>query len=81
MPSPVIGLVLFGVGGFLLVFGRFLLTVGFGGAAARYAAGEVAPAIKDIADHLKDPAQKCASCGHALDASSKFCNECGAPTS
>ena len=37
----------------LMAVGGWLLQAGYGGAAARFAAGELAPVAKDTIDHLK----------------------------
>jgi hypothetical protein len=67
------------VGALLGLVALLCLSAGFGGAAARYAAGELAPVVEDTLASLEEgePAATCLSCGaeHAGDA--KFCPSCG----
>jgi hypothetical protein len=72
---------LFFVGIFLLFLGGVGLQLGFGGAYARYAARELAPAAKETMGYLGLGANgvTCAACGAANDAGAKFCDDCGKP--
>lgn len=75
----------------LVAVGCWLLQAGFMGVAARYAAGEGAPVVKDTAAYLTDgegvlgvgrtvddPETKfCSSCGKTADDAARFCESCG----
>ncbi len=77
----------------LLAVGGWLAMAGFGGAAARYAAGEGAPVARDSLDYLTaarawrprptHPAAEptggpyCRACGTRNDATASFCDSCG----
>jgi hypothetical protein len=63
----------------LVAVGGWLLQAGFGGAAARYAAGELAPTARDTMDYLGvgEGAVRCAGCGSRNDARARFCDDCG----
>jgi hypothetical protein len=70
-----IGLPLMGVGG-------WFLQAGFGGAVAKYAAGELAPTAKQSLDYLGSEnagTRSCPNCGGSNDATAKFCDDCGTP--
>jgi transcriptional regulator with XRE-family HTH domain len=54
MGSGITGMVLFGVGGLLIIAGVVLLYFGYFGAVSRYAASEVAPVAKDTANYMLD---------------------------
>jgi hypothetical protein len=71
-----IGIPLMGVGGWLLL-------AGFGGAAAKYAAGELAPTAKNAIGSLGlgGAGQTCPQCGSSVTATAKFCDECGSALS
>lgn len=65
---------------FFLV-GGIGLQLGFGGAYARYAAGELAPTARDTVGYLGLGGREgavCARCGARNDPSAKFCDDCGA---
>lgn len=69
----VIGLPLFG-------WGLSLCRFAFLGQGARYVAAEVAPVARDTLDYLGVGVGEritCATCGHANEHGSKFCDECG----
>jgi hypothetical protein len=83
---------MFFVGLPLLAVGGWLTQAGFMGAGARYAAGELAPVVKDTAGYLSDgqgilgvgraPSQPgagpyCRQCGVRNDADARFCDSCG----
>jgi len=71
--------------------GGWCLQAGFAGVAARYAAGEGAPVVKDSVAYLTDgegllgvgrtvddPASKfCTSCGKPSSEAARFCESCG----
>ena len=69
----------------LVAVGLWLAGAGFGGAAARYAAGETAPVARDSLDYLtrNHPAAEptggpyCRACGTRNDATASFCDSCG----
>ena len=73
----------------LLAVGGWLAMAGFGGAAARYVAGEGAPVARDSLDYLTRPAATsvatgrrtggpyCRACGTRNDAAASFCDSCG----
>lgn len=64
----------------LLAVGAWLLQAGFGGAAARYAAGELAPVVKDAGGYVTDAEKTgpfCSKCGVRDDAAARFCDACG----
>jgi hypothetical protein len=69
----------------MLAVGGWLAMAGFGGAAARYVAGEGAPVARDSLDYLtrRQPAAEptggpyCRSCGTRNDAAASFCDSCG----
>ena len=75
----------------ILALGSWMMQAGFMGVAARYAAGEGAPVLKDSAAYLSDgqgilgvgrtvddPAGKfCQSCGNKAPESARFCESCG----
>ena len=91
MDAPVGAMGRFGIGGLCLVVGGALTNLGYMGAAARYAAGETVPVIKDSAAYLTDgegllgvgrtvddPASKfCSSCGKPSPEAARFCESCG----
>lgn len=52
--SSIFGMVLFGLGGLLIMVGGVLLYLGYFGAVSRYAASEVAPVVKDTANYMLD---------------------------
>lgn len=66
--------------------GGLFLQLGFVGAAAKYVAGEAAPALKTSMDQLgvgRYPSAStgsgpfCRSCGRQNDADARFCDSCG----
>ena len=73
----------------LVAVGLWLAGAGFGGAAARYAAGEGAPVARDSLDYVTrrdgaghdgdEPAggPYCRACGTRNDAEASFCDSCG----
>ena len=75
----------------LLAVGAWCLQAGFMGVAARYAAGEGAPVLKDSAAYLTDcegvlgvgrtvddePSKFCSSCGNPAGVAARFCESCG----
>jgi len=75
----------------LLAVGGWCLQAGFMGVAARYAAGEGAPVLKDSVAYLTDgegllgvgrtvddePSKFCSSCGNAAGVAARFCESCG----
>ena len=69
----------------LVAVGLWLAGAGFGGAAARYAAGEAAPVARESLDYLTrtHPADEptggpyCRACGTRNDATASFCDSCG----
>ena len=69
----------------LVAVGLWLAGAGFGGAAARYAAGEAAPVARESLDYLtrNHPADEptggpyCRACGTRNDATASFCDSCG----
>ena len=69
----------------LVAVGLWLAGAGFGGAAARYAAGEGAPVARDSLDYLTrthpdaEPTggPYCRACGTRNDAAASFCDSCG----
>ena len=69
----------------MLAVGGWLAMAGFGGAAARYVAGEGAPVARDSLDYLtrRHPAAEptggpyCRACGTRNDAAASFCDSCG----
>ena len=76
----------------LLAVGGWLAMAGFGGAAARYAAGEGAPVTRDSLDYLArgqglanlgrtelTGGPYCRSCGTRNDARASYCDSCGKP--
>ena len=79
------------IGGVCMVAGGALTTLGYMGVAARYAAGEGAPVLKDTASYLSDgqgilgvgrtvddPESKfCTSCGNPAPEAANFCESCG----
>jgi len=84
IPRPLLGLPVVAAGGFALVFGRGLLGVGYGGATARYAAGELAPVVRDTVDHVRGGGQVgaadgpfCRACGVRNRSTASFCDGCG----
>jgi hypothetical protein len=73
----------------LLAVGGWLAMAGFGGAAARYVAGEGAPVTRDSLDYLtrgqglavlgRTGGPYCRSCGTRNDATASYCDSCGKP--
>jgi hypothetical protein len=63
----------------LMAVGGWLLQAGFGGAAARFAAGELAPVAKDTIDYVKSErtGPYCSRCGVQNDTGARFCDSCG----
>ena len=69
----------------LVAVGLWLAGAGFGGAAARYVAGEGAPVARDSLDYLtrREPGAEptggpyCRSCGTRNDATASYCDSCG----
>jgi len=75
----------------VLAVGGWCLQAGFFGAAARYAAGETMPVVKDSAAYLTDgegvlgvgrtvddePSKFCSSCGNPAGVAARFCESCG----
>jgi hypothetical protein len=64
----------------LFAVGGWCLQAGFGGAAAKYAAGELAPTTRDTLDYLGvRPGGEimCPSCRAANDHDARFCDSCG----
>ena len=69
----------------MLAVGGWLAMAGFGGAAARYVAGEAAPVARESLDYLtrNHPADEptggpyCRACGTRNDATASFCDSCG----
>lgn len=71
--------------------GAWCLQAGFMGVAARYAAGEGVPVVKDSAAYLTDgegilgvgrtvddePSKFCPSCGKPAGVAARFCESCG----
>lgn len=72
-----------GGGGFLFVFGVGALNAGFLGAQARYASGQVAPAVRELGGAFRgDPADTRSSSSSlttppAAGKSGPFCSSCG----
>ena len=69
----------------LLILGVWGLNAGFLGAGTRYAAGEVAPTLRDTLDYagVGRGGVRCPSCGDRNDPDARFCDACGtalAPT-
>ena len=72
-------------GGVAASVGLWLAGAGFGGAAARYAAGEGAPVARDSLDYLTRTHRDteptggpyCRACGTRNDAAASFCDSCG----
>jgi hypothetical protein len=63
-----------------MAVGGWLLQAGFGGAAARFAAGELAPVAKDSLDYVTDSEKTgpfCSKCGVRNDTGARFCDACG----
>ena len=77
-------MVKFAVGGFAAVIGFGFLNAGFGGAAARYAAGETMPVAKDSLEFLTG-GKGLGNLGHAQneppsgpsEKAGPFCSKCG----
>ena len=69
----------------MMAVGGWLAMAGFGGAAARYVAGEGAPVARDSLDYLtrRQPVPEptggpyCRACGTRNDAAASFCDSCG----
>jgi len=69
----------------VLAVGGWLAMAGFGGAVARYAAGEGAPVARDSLEYLTrthpdaEPTggPYCRACGTRNDAAASFCDSCG----
>jgi hypothetical protein len=63
----------------LMAVGGWLLQAGFGGVAARYAAGELAPVAKETLDYIKSErtGPYCSKCGVQNDTGARFCDACG----
>jgi len=69
----------------MLAVGGWLAMAGFGGAVARYAAGEGAPVARDSPAYLTrthpdaEPTggPYCRACGTRNDATASFCDSCG----
>ena len=71
----------------LLAVGAWLCQAGYGGAAARYASGELSPVAKDTAAYLTDgegllgvgrtAGPFCRSCGVRNDGDARYCDGCG----
>ena len=69
----------------LLAVGGWLAMAGWGGAMARYTAGEGMPVARDSLDYLTrtHPAAEptggpyCRQCGTRNDAEARFCDSCG----
>ena len=69
----------------MLAVGGWLAMAGFGGAAARYVAGEGAPVARDSLDYLTRTHRDteptggpyCRACGTRNDAAASFCDSCG----
>lgn len=76
IPKPLWGMGLFLLGGILLTAARALLAAGYGGAVLKYAAGEAAPALRDLGVAGADGAF-CSRCGVRNRASARFCDACG----
>lgn len=78
---------MFFVGIPLLAVGGWLCQAGYGGAAARYASGELSPVAKDTAAYLTDgegvlgvgrtAGPYCRSCGARNDGDARYCDGCG----
>jgi len=83
-PEPNVLLMFGGIG--LLFVALVFLNFGFGGAAARYAAGEGLPIVKDGLADLgialdtppPDGTKSCPTCNMSNDADARFCDSCGA---
>lgn len=75
------------MGGFLVLgIGLMMTRVGFIGAAARYAAGEMSPVIRDAYQQIASQSDTsgrtgpfCSKCGVRQDAGARFCDACGSP--
>jgi hypothetical protein len=69
------------VGGPMVVIGLGMLAAGFLGATTRYAAGEVAPTIKDTFDYVRPGTRQaiCPYCGQPNPAGAGICVRCGKP--
>ena len=65
----------------LMAIGGAMLKAGYLGAATRFVAGEVTPALRDTLGALGIGADErvCASCGARNDADASFCDACGEP--
>lgn len=67
----------------LFALAGFLLNLGFGGAHAKYMAGEYSPAIQSVArdiglrDDVAAGGPYCRTCGTQNDQSARFCDSCG----
>ena len=64
----------------MLAVAGWLLQAGFGGVAARYAAGEVAPVLKDSLAYVTASEKTgpfCSKCGVRNDDGARFCDACG----
>jgi hypothetical protein len=75
-------------GGFACVFGLGMLNAGFLGAQASYAAGETAPAVRELGDAFRGESVGqsveqagdgpfCSACGVRADREARFCDACG----
>lgn len=66
----------------LIAIGVAMTSVAYLGAASRYVAGEVTPAIRDTLGALGvSNGETCAACGATNDAEARFCDSCGKPLS
>jgi hypothetical protein len=79
MEGPGSGAFMFGGGALLVVLGFGLLNAGFSGAAARYAAGETMPVVKDSLEYIKSEKTGpfCSKCGVRNGTGARFCDACG----
>jgi hypothetical protein len=83
-PDPGFGpILMLAAGGFVCVFGLGMLNAGFLGAQARYAAGETAPAVRELGGAFRGEQADPGTPGTpvapvaAVDRAGPFCSSCG----